>query len=53
VVATRTKNFDEDDTQECGHGKLLSTHLTTFVKCAAYSDDTLDRIEGFAEWMQI
>lgn len=53
VVATRAKKFDEYDTQECCHGKLLSTHLTTFVKCAASSDDTLDRIKGFAEWMQI
>jgi hypothetical protein len=48
VVATRAKKFDE-----CRHGKFLSTHLTTFVKCAASSDDTLDRIKGFAEWMQI
>jgi hypothetical protein len=23
------------------------------VKCAASADDTLDRIKGFAEWMQI
>jgi hypothetical protein len=53
VVATRTKKFDEDDTRECRHGKFLSTHLNTFVKCAASSDNTLDRIRGFAEWMQI
>jgi hypothetical protein len=53
VVATRAKKFDEDDTQECRHGKFLTTHLTTFVKCAASSDDTLDRIKGFVEWMQI
>jgi hypothetical protein len=53
VVATRANKFDEDDTQECRHGKFLSTHLTTFVKCAASSDDTLDYIKGFAEWMQI
>jgi hypothetical protein len=53
VVATRAKNFDEDDTQECRYGKLLTTHLTTFVKCAASSDDTLDCIKGFSEWMQI
>jgi hypothetical protein len=53
VVATRAKKFDEDDTQEYRHGKFLSTHLTTFVKCAASSDDTLDRIKGFAEWIQI
>jgi hypothetical protein len=53
VVANRAKKFDEDDTQECHHGKFLTTHLTTFVKCAASSDDTLDRIKGFAEWMQI
>jgi hypothetical protein len=52
-VATRAKKFDEDDTQECCHGKFLTTHLTTFVKCAASSDGTLDRIKGFAEWMQI
>jgi hypothetical protein len=27
VVATRAKKFDEDDTQECCHGKCLTTHL--------------------------
>jgi hypothetical protein len=53
VVATRAKKFDEDDTQECHRGKCLTTHLTTFVKCTASSDDTLDRIKGFAEWMQL
>jgi hypothetical protein len=52
-VATRAKKFDEDDTQECRHGKFLTTHLTTFMKCAASSDDTLDHIKGFVEWMQI
>jgi hypothetical protein len=52
-VATRAKKFDDDDTQECRHGKFLTTHLTTFVKCAASADGTLDRIKGFAEWMQI
>jgi hypothetical protein len=50
-VATRANKFDEDDTQECCHGKFLSTYSTTFVKCDASSDDTLDRIKGFAEWM--
>jgi hypothetical protein len=44
VVATRAKKFDEDDPQECRLGKFLTTHLTTFVKCAASSDDTLDPI---------
>jgi hypothetical protein len=53
VVATRAKKFDDDDTQECCHGKFLTTHLTTFVKCAASADGTLDRVKGFAEWMQI
>jgi hypothetical protein len=53
VVATRAKKFDDDDTQECRHGKFLTTHLTTFVKCAASAEGTLDRIKGFAEWMQI
>jgi hypothetical protein len=53
VVVTPAKKFDEDDTQEFRHEKFLSTHLTTFVKCDASSDDTLDRIKGFAEWMQI
>jgi hypothetical protein len=27
--------------------------VTTFVKCSASVDGTLDRINGFAEWMQI
>jgi hypothetical protein len=53
VMATRAKKFDDDDTQECRHGQLLTTHLTTFVKCAASADSTLDRVKGFAEWMQI
>jgi hypothetical protein len=53
VVATRAKKFDEDDTQECRHGKFLTTHLTIFVKCSASADGTLDRIKGFDEWMQI
>jgi hypothetical protein len=53
VAATRAKKFDDDDTQECRHGKFLTTHLTTFVKCAGSADGTLDRIKGFAEWMQI
>jgi hypothetical protein len=53
VVATRAKKCDEDDTQECCHGKFFTTHLTTFVKCASSSDGTLDRIKGVAEWMQI
>jgi hypothetical protein len=52
VMATRAKKFD-DDTQECRHGKFLTTHLTNFVKCTASADGTLDRIKGFAEWMQI
>jgi hypothetical protein len=47
VVSTRAKKFDEDDTQECRHGKFLNTHLTNFVKCDASSDDILDRIKGF------
>jgi hypothetical protein len=53
VVDTRAKKFDADDTQECRHVKFLTTHLTTFVKCDSSSDDTLDRIKGFAEWMKI
>jgi hypothetical protein len=53
VVATRAKKFDDDATQECRHGKFLSTHLTNFVKCAASAAGTLDRVKGFAEWMQI
>jgi hypothetical protein len=53
VAATCAKKFDDDDTQECHHGKFLTTHLTTFVKFAASEDDTIDRIKGFAEWMQI
>jgi hypothetical protein len=53
VAATRAKKFDDDDTQEFHHGKFLTTHLTTFVKCAASADGTLDFIKGFAEWMQI
>jgi hypothetical protein len=53
VAATRANKFDDDDTQECLHGKFLTTHLTTFVKYAASADGTLDRIKGFAEWMQI
>jgi hypothetical protein len=53
VVATRVKKYDDDDTQEWCHGKLLTTHLTTFVKCAASAEGTLDRINGFTEWIQI
>jgi hypothetical protein len=54
MAAIQAKKFDDDDdTQECCHGKLLTTHLTTFVRCAASTDGTLDRIKGFAEWMQI
>jgi hypothetical protein len=56
VAATHAKKFDDDDTQECQefcHGKLLTTHLTNFLKCAASADGTLDRIKGFVEWMQI
>jgi hypothetical protein len=53
VVATRAKKFDDDDTQESRHGKFLTTHLTTFVKCAASADGALDCIKGFAKWMQI
>jgi hypothetical protein len=53
VVAIRAKKFDDDDTHECHHGKFLTTHLTTFVKCAASSEGTLDCIKGFAEWMQV
>jgi hypothetical protein len=53
VAATAAKNFDDDDNQECHHGKFLTTHLTTFVKCAASADVTLDRIKGFSEWIQI
>jgi hypothetical protein len=49
VAATCAKKFDDDGTQECCHGKLLTTHLTTFVKCAASADGTLDHIKGFAE----
>jgi hypothetical protein len=49
VVATRAKKFDDDDTKECRHGKLLTTHLTIFVKYAASADGTLDHIKGFAE----
>jgi hypothetical protein len=53
VAATCAHKFDDDDTQECRHGKLLTTHLTVFVKCAASAYGTLDRTKGFAEWMQI
>jgi hypothetical protein len=53
LVTTRAKKLDDDDTQECRHGKFLTTHLTTFVKCAASADGTLDRIKDFSEWMQI
>jgi hypothetical protein len=53
VVATCAKKFDDDDTQECRHGKFLTTHLTNFVKCAASTDGTLDHVKVFAEWMQI
>jgi hypothetical protein len=53
VTATRAKKFDDDDTQECRHGKFLTTHLTTFLKCAASADGTLDSVKSFSEWMQI
>jgi hypothetical protein len=53
LAVTRAKKFEDDYTQECCHGKFLTTHLTTFVKCAASADGTLDRVKGFAEWMQI